>query len=347
MKKSLFLILISLLLFACKNGPQYVIGGTYGTGNDTLYLFGLDSRYDRVDEIVCDEQGDFSHSIDMDTVAPLGLALPDGTLLTLFAEPSVEARLLVDSIKGSGWLVKGGREQALYDSIANILLAAESNSARLVHIDRFIKENPYSTTNIEVIRRFMVETPNPNNGFTLKRIQNLGGILQDHEFFIDIKERIENKNSNTLYKMFPSFEYTTFEGKKITSRSYKDKLLIVNFWASWDSLSRAEIREQSAMMLEKDTSNIAMLNISLDYDLDAWRKCVQADSLAGDNVCDGRAWDNETVKRFNVSDLTFTVVVSPYQRIDIFNLANERFSHTIDSLKNKYFTATKNRKNRK
>lgn len=345
MKKLLFFALTLLLAASCKEAPHYTITGNTGKGGDTLYLFGLDSRYEKIEKIACDKQGTFTHTVKTDTIAPLGLVMPSGELITLFAEPNVEAQLLLDSIKGEGWIVKGGREQALYDSIAGIIAKAESNSQKQVHIEAFTRANPMSNVNVEIIRRFMVDIPQPNNNFILSRIRNLGGTLQDHEFFIEMQERTDSKNSNIIYKLMPSFSYTTANGKKITQRTYKDKMLVVNFWAAWDSLSRTQMKEISKLFATCDTSKMSMLNISLDYDTALWRRSIACDSIAGDNVCDGKAWYNNTAMRFNISGLPFTLIASPYQRIDLFGLTADQFSHATDSLAEKYFKEKKPKRN--
>ena len=337
MKKLLFFALTLLLAASCKEAPRYTITGNTGKGGDTLYLFGLDSRYEKIEKIACDKQGTFTHTVKTDTIAPLGLVMPSGELITLFAEPNVEAQLLPDSIKGEGWIVKGGREQALYDSIAGIIAKAESNSQKQVHIEAFTRSHPMSNVNVEIIRRFMVDIPQPNNNFILSRIRNLGGTLQDHEFFTEMQERTDSRNSNIIYKMLPSFSYTTADGKKVTQKRYREKMLIVNFWAAWDSLSRKQMKEISRQFAGCDTSRMSMLNISLDYDTALWRSSITRDSIAGDNVCDGKAWYNDTAKRFNISSLPFTLIASPYQRIDLFGLTADQFTNVTDSLSKKYF----------
>lgn len=347
MRKLLLITLTLLLAAACKETPHYTITGNTGNEGDTLYIFGLDSRYDNIEKFATGEQGAFSHRIDTDTIVPLGLLLPTGELITLFAEPGIEAKLLADTLEGNKWIVKGGKEQALYDSITNILAKAESNSRRQVHIEEFTLNNPFSNANVEIIRNFMVDNPHPNNRFILSRIKNLGGILQDHEFFNELQERIDSKNSNTIYKQFPSFSYTTAEGKTIKHKEYEGKMYIVNFWASWDSLSRAQMGEISRIYATKDTSKIKMFNISLDYDTAMWRRSIEEDSIKGDNVCDGKAWDSDIVKRFNISNLTFSLAVSPFNRIDLFELGTDRFSTVTDSLVNKYFKDKEKEKQKK
>ena len=343
MKKILLLTLCSLLLLAaCDNTPRYTISGKIGNNADTLYLFGFDSRYDKIDKIASDAEGVFSHTIKADTITPLGLALPDGEIITLYAEPGTEARLIADSLRGKGWIVKGGAVQAQYDSIARLLNGAGSNSDRLVHIDRFIGNNPYSNVNIEVLRKYLAEKPNANNGHITKRIGNLGGTLQDHEFFLSRKEQLEQKNSNTPSKLLPSFNYTTATGKSINAKEYKTKLLILNFWAAWDSISTAETKEIGKIIAERDPADIALLNISLDYDKELWKHTIARDSIDGDNVCDSKAWENDLAKRFSITSLPYTIAISPYQRVDSYNIGTKELATTLDSLFNKY-----NKKNKK
>ena len=340
MKKILLLTLTTLLFAACNNAPQYTINGNCGGSNDTLYLFGLDKRYDKIDKIVCNEDGAFSHTIDITNSTPLILTTPDGKTIPLYAEPGIEATLTTNNPNNGEWFVKGGREQELYDSIANILKRLDSNSERVVHIDNFIKKYPFSHINIEIIRRFMVNVPNPNNGFIKKRINSLGGTLQDHEYFVKLQKTLDSKN-NSVHKLLPTFSYTTSKGKKITQKSYKEKLLIVNFWASWDSTSQKILKEQSKIYSKNDTSKVALLNISLDYDTAQWHKSIIEDSLAGDHVCDGKVWENEIVSKFSITSLPYTLLVSPYQRIDISAIINDSFKNATDSLVNNYFNKKK------
>lgn len=340
MKRYFLLALVFVLAFAeCRQAPKYTIKGNYGKGGDTLYLFGTDSRYSRVTTIVCDNEGGFSFSVETDTLLPLGLVLPNNEAIVLFGEPGVEATLIPDSIDGSRWIVKGGREQALYDSIAGILREIPSNSGRIVHIDNFIKQHPFGDANIEIIRRFLVESPAPNNSFVQSRIKNLGGTLQDHEFFKGLAEKVENRNSNTPHKMFPAIDTKDSNGARVQTKRYKDKTLVVNFWASWDCISLNEMKELSRLYTTVDTSKVVMLNISLDYDTVAWRRCIEKDSIAGVNVCDGKAWDGEAVKKFSISNLTFSMLVTPYQRIEKFGLRKDNFVESVNNSIAKYSKA--------
>ena len=77
----------------------------------------------------------------------------------------------------------------------------------------------------------------------------------------------------------------------------------------------------------------ALLNISLDHDTASWRRCIEKDTIEGDNICDAQLWDNSIVKEFNIEKLPFSLQMNPYMRIDRFGVnANDNFAVEIDSL---------------
>ena len=165
--------------------------------------------------------------------------------------------------------------------------------------------------------------------------------MQDHEFFTSIKEKIEQKNSNTPNKLLPAITLTNANGKRISTKDYKEKLLIVNFWAAWDSVSRAGIKEIGEIIAKSDTSYINILNVSLDYDTAMWRAAIKSDSIKGDNVCDREMWENGIAKKFNISSLPYTLIVSPYQRVEVYNPARHELLHKTDSLVRRYTKSKK------
>ena len=117
MKRVAILLTLLLTLAACKDKkPPYSLSGQYGSGGDTLYIFGLDSRHNRLDTLLTDKSGEFFYRLSTDTLVPLTLVMPDGKMHPLYAEPNVEASF--ESNSEGRIIVKGGAVQMLYDSIA-------------------------------------------------------------------------------------------------------------------------------------------------------------------------------------------------------------------------------------
>ena len=76
MKKSSILILIIICLVGCKKGSNEttITGEIKGLGTDTLYLYGMDELYDRIDTIYV-ENDKFSYTTSVDTITSAYLLL--------------------------------------------------------------------------------------------------------------------------------------------------------------------------------------------------------------------------------------------------------------------------------
>lgn len=70
-------------------------------------------------------------------------------------------------------------------------------------------------------------------------------------------------------------------------------------------------------------SGVAMIGVSLDYDLDAWRSYVRENSLHWTQLSDVRHWDNAVARQYGISATpTFIIFEGQGQRV------GERMSFT-------------------
>lgn len=339
MKRNGILILTLLFLFSCVNKKQeniFTIEGDTGTPKGMVYIYGTDSRYDKADSIACDDNGYFRISIVTDTITPLTLVTPDKRTVPVYGEPMLAARLKRDSTLLSGWCIDGGETQALHDSISRVLDACIKPEILHEKIDSFILNHPVSDVNIEIIRRYMTEFTQTDHRAIRARTGKLSGILQDHFFFVTLKEKTDSKISNIEHRSFPTFSYTTADSTEVTQSSYSKKYTLVTMWASWDSNSKETMTRLAGILDSIESKSFAMLNISLDYDSVAWRNFIAEESIAGDNVLDSKMFNSPIVKQFCVNSLPFMVLVSPYQRAVSYNPQLEGLASHIDSLAKKY-----------
>ena len=349
MKRNAILIFLSALLFVCcKEEPRniYTIGGQTETPNGDVYIFGADSRYEKIDSAECDANGIFSLSLEVDTVIPLFLVTPEGKMIPVYAEPRLTATLKRDSTLKSGWCIEGGNTQALHDSIARVLDGCTNNTKLIEKIDSFILANPISDVSIEVLRRYLTETPEPVSKDIRSRTSKFGGVLKDYEYIINLNRKVDTKNSNVLHRTFPEFKYATSDSTEVALENYIRKYTIVTLWASWDQNSIERMRELASIKDSVKSSSFAILNIALDYDSTQWRKAITEDSIVGDNVIDMKMFDSPIVKQFNVKSLPFTMLVSPYQRVVDYDIDTEGLGTRLDSLTRKYDKGQEKKKER-
>lgn len=334
MKYITTLCTIALLLIACgKQQPHYTLEGNTGTGNDTLYIYGMDDRHEKIDTVVTGADGDFRFVLPTDTVVPLTLILRGGTLLPVYAEPGTEATL---GNENGRWSIKGGGVQTLHDSIVSKLDNITELSQRHEAIDSFIKQHPYSDVNIYLLWRYFVESDEARSSIIRYRIEMMGGSLQDNSYVASVKRAVSAKQQNIQHRSAPDFNLQALDGSTLKRSDYKDKYLMMTFWASWDSASTKYMRSLKELGEIADTAMFRMISVSLDYDTAAWKKAINDNTLPGSHVCDTKMWESSIVKEFTISRLPFSVLVNPYMRVEQFNVTPEWIMANADSLTTSY-----------
>ena len=339
--------LLLLLLFSCKEkGTQeYTIQGS-DVKEGMVYLWSSDETHGELSSTM--SNGSFAMSVTMGDSAILTLVLPDGKTIPLFAKRGITATLHPDTLLKSGWRVEGGATQALHDSITRVLDATDDIAQQKKIIEEFIDKHPISEINIDLFHRYLVDIPNPDNEYIRKKISKLGGALQDHQYFVNIKKQVDKKNGSVKHRMFPSFSYTTADSTKSDLGKYTNGYLLINFWATWDSVSRESLGNLRMIKEMVRSENFAILNISLDNDSARWREAIATDSIIGDNVIDIKGMNSEILETFNLTSLPYSMLLTPYKRIAEYDLSLDSLTAVlIDSLTHKHDTKNDKKNDKK
>ena len=350
MRRIITYMLLLLLIVACDSKEtvlQYTVKGDSEFEKSSILIFGLDGRFQDVDSIRTDGKGHFSYTMECDTVIPMILMMPDGNRITLFAEPNTKAEIAYDATTGAYSIGYCGALQMLHDSISLAIDSCKSQKEKAKKIESFIKEHPVSEVNIELLRRYIIEIPEPDYSQIKNFISKLGGILQDNEYLALTKKNIDEKSGNIAHKQFPSFTYTTADScKEITHNTFNKKHLLVTFWATWNDDSRKQLKHLQRIDSIVDSENFDILNIALDYDTTEWKRVVENDSITGYNVCDEDAWSGEIAGKFKIKTLPYSLLLNPYQRIIKLDVDLEKDAAVIDSIVAKHEKSQKDREKR-
>ncbi len=347
MKNLLHILTLTLLLCLAACGeklPLYQLEGTVPDGGDTLYLYGLDRRYEYIDTIVADADGKFEYIIATDTLFPANLLLPTGKEIFIYVEPDVSATLEPDST-GRYRIAGNGPMQQTYDSMAT-LLSSLPPYKHFAEIEKFVSGNPLNEVSIMLWKEFLVEVYKPSKRDIHSIMNKFGGRLMDNDYVIDYKERNDDSRMRTevLYTSMPAFEFTTLDSTRITNADYKEKFLVLSFWASWDSLSTEHLKSITAIDSLYKENEVTFLNISLDCDTAAWKTAIRKDSIPGDHVCDGKMWNNPLIKRYSIGRIPYSVIVNPQLLNVHYNISPDKIGHKMDSLVNDHKEKEKEKK---
>ena len=98
-------------------------------------------------------------------------------------------------------------------------------------------------------------------------------------------------------KKAPAFKLPTPEGKMVSLSDYKDKFVVIDFWASWCPDCRRENPELVKLHSKYAPKGVAFIGVSFDTDRDAWLRGIESDSLRWTQVSSLKPWKETQISK--------------------------------------------------
>lgn len=317
MRKSMILYMLLASLTACHNNSQEtnIQGEIKGLGNDTLYLYGNDGNYERIDTIIT-ENGKIDYTLQIDTVTSTLLLINNKTTqVPLFLNKNEKITIQGNASDLDFLTIGGNTPNEEYTAFQQTLkgLGKPSNKVLEEKVEEFIRNHHSSLVSIYLLNKYLVQKEAPDYAKINSLIELMAGNLQDNPVIEQIRTYSEQVEKIVVGKSAPFFSLPNVKGEKITrTDKFKDKYLLIHFWASWDSLSmktNAKLRKINRDY--KKNKKFGMLGISLDIDKKAWKETIKRDTLNWEQVCDFSGLNSGTVTQYAILSLPSNVLIDP------------------------------------
>ena len=326
MKKSSILILIIICLVGCKKGSNEttITGEIKGLGTDTLYLYGMDELYDRIDTIYV-ENDKFSYTTSVDTIKLKFLTISGNIYNEEFTDFQ---KALEDPADPS--------EKAGEETVDKRITVEKANTAEEM-AEEFILQHHSSYVSLYLLDKYFVQKETPDFSKIKKLVEVMTGVLQDKPYIERLNETITQAEKSEIGKYAPFFSLPNAKGEKITrsSDAFKQKSLLINFWASWnDSISQKQSNSELREIYKKYKKNkyIGMLGISLDVDKQQWKDAIKRDTLDWEQVCDFGGLNSEVAKQYSIYKIPANILLSSDGKILAKNLRGEELKKKIENI---------------
>lgn len=340
MKKSSILILIIICLSACGKASQEVsiTGEIKGLGTDTLYLYGMDELRDRIDTIYTQDDK-FSLATPVDTITPAFLLIDNRIEYPIYLDKGNKIKIKGDISNPEFLHISGNIYNEEFTAFQESLqgLGTPSEKALEEKAEEFIRQHPASFVSLYLLDKYFVEKESPDFDKIKTLTKDMAGVLQDKLYIERLNETISRAEKTETGRYAPFFSLPNAKGEKITrsSEDFRKKILLVNFWASWnDSIANqsnhAELRE--IYKKYKKNKYIAMLGISLDLDKEEWQNAIERDTLSWEQVCDFGGFNSDVIKQYSINRIPYNMLLSADGKILAKNLTGEELKKKLEEV---------------
>jgi len=128
------------------------------------------------------------------------------------------------------------------------------------------------------------------------------------------------------------FTVADIKGDSIKLSSLKGKVLILDFWASWCGPCRFSNKHLVKLYNKYKDKGLEILSVSLDEEVNDWKKAVTKDKITWVQGIDRGGWDALAAIKWQVDALPSSFVVDKNGDVVAINLEKEDLEKKIKEL---------------
>lgn len=366
MKKILFpAFLASILFISCSNKPQGVEikGKLTNSSGEKMYFDELSvSSVTTKDSVTLASDGTFKFNVKVPQSGFYRLRMSNNNFALLLLDTTEKITIGGDaknfagtySIQGSANSEKIAqvnhvlqRNYYLGDSLKKVYAAYQGTPKQdsvgraldmlynqvkqneTFFLRKFITDNSSSIVSLSVIDRLSSET---DIDYYVKLDKALFSKYPNSDYVKSFHMRVSEMNKLGIGSAAPEISLNTPDGKMVSLSSYKGKVVLVDFWASWCRPCRAENPNVVKAYAKFHDKGFDVLGVSLDKDKGAWQKAIGDDHLTWTHISDLGMWNSSVVKSYNITGIPFSVLLDKEGKIVAKGLRGEELESAISKL---------------
>jgi thiol-disulfide isomerase/thioredoxin len=159
-----------------------------------------------------------------------------------------------------------------------------------------------SEKGIAVIRQIKKDYPNTTVG---RDADNIISLIQQHEEGRKIRRTLTNG------AQFPDFSEKDLVGNPLSVGRYRDKLVLVEFWATWCAPCVAELPNIIKAYKKHHAEGFEVIGVSLDFQQDEQKlkSFLKTKEIPWAQYFDGKGWQNKLAAKYGIDQVPATFLL--------------------------------------
>ena len=341
--------IISLLLLCTATGfaqqPCKINGRTVGLVDGKTVRLSVAWSDNMLDSTVV-KDGKFQFVVpinDTTTQYPLVVSYPEMNLIKmpiqvqLYAEPGAELKVELSKDHMKNYAV-GSPLNCIYKMMTDkyldkmqkiIALRTAADDQKLSEAERAEKEKEANVAQSDIIK-FEQEFAEMNldniiginlfaeravvfdNEDVARMLTEIPKKWDNHPDVIQLRKNQEIEAKTAEGKPYIDLTMPNEKGKKVSLSQYikKNKLTLVDFWASWCGPCRASIPGVKRLYEKYKKQGFGVVGVSLDSKKEAWLKAIKDLTLPWPQMSDLKGWESAASAAYNIKGIPFTLLVA-------------------------------------
>jgi thiol-disulfide isomerase/thioredoxin len=129
--------------------------------------------------------------------------------------------------------------------------------------------------------------------------------------------------------VFPDFQEKDLEGKALSLASYRGKIVLVDFWATWCGPCVAELPTVLKAYEKYHGKGFEIVGISLDKEEAKLRQFIKDKKMTWAQYFDGKGWQNKLSTKYGVNSIPATYLLDGEGKIVAKDLRGEALEEAI------------------
>lgn len=150
-----------------------------------------------------------------------------------------------------------------------------------------------------------------DNDTRMRLIQQLPDEMRKRPVIKQIEEAIATAKKTAEGGILPDFQQPAPDGTIISIREEvaKNKLTIIDFWASWCGPCRQEMPSMIKLYEAYQPKGLGIVGVSLDDNEADWTTAIKKLALPWTQMSDLKGWENAAAQLFDVTSIPHTIIV--------------------------------------